>query len=96
MPTVIEKLEDGVLLLTLNRPEAKNAFNAEQWREARLSMQRAMSDDAVRVVVVTGAGGAFTAGQDLGEMGALDTSDSSTENGFSLFMDALVEFDKPL
>jgi enoyl-CoA hydratase/carnithine racemase len=96
MPTVIEKLEDGVLLLTLNRPEARNAFNAEQWRETRLSFQRAMDDDAVRVVVVTGAGGAFTAGQDLGEMGAIDTSDASAENGFSLFMDELVEFDKPL
>ncbi len=96
MPTVIEKLQDGVLLLTLNRPEARNAFNAEQWRETRLSFQRAMADDAVRVVVVTGAGGAFTAGQDLGEMGAIDTSDASAENGFSLFMDELVEFDKPL
>ncbi|NQY92208.1 MAG: enoyl-CoA hydratase/isomerase family protein [Deltaproteobacteria bacterium] len=96
MPTVIEKLEAGVLLLTLNRPEARNAFNAEQWRETRLSFQRAMADDAVRVVVVTGAGGAFTAGQDLGEMGAIDTSDASAENGFSLFMDELVEFDKPL
>ena len=96
MPTVIEKLEGGVLLLTLNRPGAKNAFNAEQWREARLSLQGAMANDAVRVVVVTGAGGAFTAGQDLGEMGAIDTSDASAENGFSLFMDALVDFDKPL
>jgi enoyl-CoA hydratase/carnithine racemase len=96
MPTVIEKLEDGVLLLTLNRPEARNAFNAEQWRETRLSFQRAMAEDAVRVVVVTGSGGAFTAGQDLGEMGAIDTSDASAENGFSLLMDELVEFDKPL
>ena len=96
MATVLEELDGGVLLLTFNRPEAKNAFNSVQWRETREAMKRAADDNSVRAVVLTGSGNAFTAGQDLAEMGSLDTTDSSSESGFSLFMDQLVDFDKPL
>lgn len=95
--TVLETLgEDGVLLLTLNRPEARNAFNRQMWTEARDALRDALADDGVRCVVVTGAGGAFTAGQDIKEMATIDTSDAASENGFSAFMDVLCDFDKPL
>lgn len=95
--TVLETLgEDGVLLLTLNRPEARNAFNRQMWTEARDALRDALAHDGVRCVVVTGAGGAFTAGQDIKEMATIDTSDAASENGFSAFMDVLSDFDKPL
>ena len=68
--TVLEHSEAGVRTLTLNRPEARNAFNARQYRDLRDALRDAAADDSVRVVILTGAPGAFTAGQDLGEMAA--------------------------
>jgi enoyl-CoA hydratase/carnithine racemase len=93
--TLIEDLSAGVLLVTLNRPERKNAFNQQMWRDFRDTLAAAQADDAVRVVVVTGAGNAFSAGQDLGEMmgGGAEAAD---EHAFGSFMDRLCAFDKPL
>jgi enoyl-CoA hydratase/carnithine racemase len=93
--TVLERLERGVLLLTLNRPERRNAFNNQMWCELRDALALAREDGAVRSVVVTGAGAAFTAGQDLAEMGVREI-DGEREHGFASFMDELVGFDKPL
>jgi len=90
---VLESLDDGVLLLTLNRPERKNAFDEILWRETRDALADAQSDDAVRAVIVTGAGDAFSAGQDLGQMAARPDDEPP---GFPSFMDRLVGFDKPL
>lgn len=55
----------GVLLLTLNRPEQLNAFTVEMANELVDAFTRASDDDAVRAIVVTGAGKAFCAGMDL-------------------------------
>jgi enoyl-CoA hydratase/carnithine racemase len=57
--------DDGVLLLKLNRPEQLNAFTVEMANELVDAFTRASNDDAVRAVVVTGAGKAFCAGMDL-------------------------------
>lgn len=57
--------DDGVLLLTLNRPEKLNAFTVEMCEELIDAYNRASMDDTVRVIVVTGAGRAFCAGMDL-------------------------------
>jgi enoyl-CoA hydratase/carnithine racemase len=94
--TVIEELEGGVLVVTMNRPEKKNAFNGTLWREFREALDDAKRNDAVRVVIVTGAGKAFTAGQDLAAMAQIDTSSTESENGFGKCMDTLCDFDKPL
>jgi enoyl-CoA hydratase/carnithine racemase len=93
--TVLERLEEGVLLLTLNRPKQKNAFDHRMWSELREALADALADDRVRAVVVTGAEGAFSAGQDLGEMARRD-GDAGREHGFARFMDELCAFDKPL
>src|SRR5262245_61480873 len=93
--TVLEELSgEGVLLLTLNRPDRKNAFNNLMWRELRDALGEAQENDNVRVVVVTGAGNAFSAGPDLSEMTG-DGGDGE-EHGFASFMDRLCIFDKPL
>ncbi|MBP7705402.1 MAG: enoyl-CoA hydratase/isomerase family protein [Caulobacter sp.] len=63
--TILTSLEDGVLTLTLNRPEALNAYTARMGAELAQAFVEADEDDAVRVVVVTGAGRGFCAGADM-------------------------------
>ena len=58
-------VEDGLLTITLHRPEKLNAFTPRMMRELLDAFDRADADDAVRVVIVTGAGRAFCAGADL-------------------------------
>ena len=57
--------ESGVLTLTLNRPERRNAIDGPTWEALRAGFERARDDPETRVVVITGAGGAFCAGADL-------------------------------
>ena len=67
--TIDWQLDDGLLTLTLNRPDQLNAFTVEMANELEQAINRASLDDAVRVVVVTGAGRAFCAGMDLSREG---------------------------
>ncbi len=63
---LLRTLADGVLTLTLNRPERLNAVDPTLAEALPLAMAEAARDDAVRVVVITGAGRGFCAGLDLG------------------------------
>lgn len=65
--TVLTSLEGGVLTITLNRPDKLNSFNDEMHLALRAAFEKARDDDAVRAVLLTGAGRAFCAGQDLGD-----------------------------
>ncbi|MCG5481146.1 MAG: enoyl-CoA hydratase/isomerase family protein, partial [Ensifer alkalisoli] len=65
--TVLSSLADGVLSLTLNRPDKLNAFNEEMHLELRAGFEHAHADENVRAVLLTGAGRGFCAGQDLGD-----------------------------
>ena len=96
--TVLEARNAGVLTLTLNRPAQRNAFNTVMWRELRDALRDAKADDGVRAVVLTGAGGAFSAGQDLAEMAQSTTAPSASSGAhpFGEFLDELCAFDKPL
>jgi enoyl-CoA hydratase/carnithine racemase len=76
---ILYSVEDRVLTLTLNRPERLNAFTGVMCRELIDAFERADADDAVRVVIVTGAGKGFCAGADLG--GGSQTFDSSARGG---------------
>ena len=65
--------DDGILTITLDRPDKLNAFTTKMMHELIDAFERADADDAVRVVIVTGAGRAFCAGADLsGGSGAFD------------------------
>ena len=61
--------DDGILTLTLNRPEQMNSFTVEMANELEAAFHRASDDEAVRAIVVTGAGKAFCAGMDLTKAG---------------------------
>jgi 2-(1,2-epoxy-1,2-dihydrophenyl)acetyl-CoA isomerase len=64
---VLSETRDGVLTLTFNRPDVLNSFNQAMTAEAAAAFDAAAHDDAARAVVITGAGRAFCAGQDLAE-----------------------------
>lgn len=70
MSLVTVETRDGVALVTLNRPEAMNALSKALRAELAEVFARLNADDAVRAVVLTGAGKAFTAGLDLKELGS--------------------------
>lgn len=94
--TVLEEMHPGgVLLLTMNRPEKRNAFNNALYRDLRDALADAQENEHVRVVVLTGAGKGFSAGQDFAEMSAAPPLDGAP-HGFPSFVDRLQAFDKPL
>lgn len=68
--TLLYAVEDGIATITLNRPEKLNAFTARMMKELIEVFDVTDGDDAVRVVIVTGAGRAFCAGADLSGGGA--------------------------
>lgn len=94
--TVLRIEDNGaVRLLTLNRPPAKNAFNKALYDSTRIALDEAAADDGVTVVVITGAGDAFSAGQDLKALANLKENPDEIK-GFEPFAQALARFDKPL
>lgn len=73
-PTVLISRGGGVVRLTLNRPDKLNSFTRAMHAELREGLTAAGSDPECRVVVLTGAGRAFSAGQDLADTGAASGS----------------------
>lgn len=64
-PEVLTEVQDGVLIVTMNRPEAKNAMNKAQAEGISAAMDRLEADSDLRCAVLTGAGGTFCSGMDL-------------------------------
>ena len=62
---ILTQLDDGLLTVTFNRPEKKNAFTREMYEGLVAALDRAAGDPAVRVILFQGSGGSFTAGNDL-------------------------------
>ncbi len=94
--TVLSEHRDGIALLSLNRPNKRNAFSDQQYDDLRDALADAQADDTIKVTVITGAPGAFSAGQDLAEMGAARAYEDGRRHGFGPFLDRLSTFDKPL
>lgn len=85
---------DRVRLVTLDRPGVLNAFDDRLYDGVRDALTDAADSPDVKVVVVTGSGRAFSAGQDLGPDAHLP--DDGHPHGFGPFMDAVDSFPKPL
>ena len=66
---ILYEIEDGILYLTLNRPEVRNALTPAMWRDIQSAVGLAKADDRVRVVIITGAGDkALASGADIQEI----------------------------
>jgi enoyl-CoA hydratase/carnithine racemase len=87
--TLLYDVDDGLLLLRLNRPENLNAFTVEMANELVDVYGRASTDDAVRAIVVTGEGRAFCAGMDLSIRGNVFGLDESLRPTHADLLDRL-------
>ncbi len=87
------ELHAGVRVLTLDRPEVLNAFNADQFELLAERLIEAQEDPATKVVVLTGAGRAFSAGADLS---GRPVSGRSYRYGFQGLVDVVIDFPRPL
>jgi enoyl-CoA hydratase/carnithine racemase len=89
---------NGVRTLTLNRPEALNAFNEALYDATTIALREADEAADVAVILLTGAGRAFSAGNDLVEMQAriTDPDFRSGEHGFPGMIETLAALRKPL
>ena len=72
---LLQKLDDGVLTLTLNRPDKRNAIDEEMLEALIESLESAASDAKVRVIVLAGSGIGFCGGADIGQMLERDAAD---------------------
>lgn len=72
--TILFKIIDKVAILTLNRPDRLNSFNALMHKEVRDALKRVQIDDRIRVLLLTGAGRGFCTGQDLSSNIAIKTA----------------------
>ena len=85
---------DGVLTISLNRPEKMNALTRDMYADLARSLNEAAGDFAVRVVILTSEGAHFTAGNDIKDF--LELPPTSEDSTVKLFLDAILEFPKPL
>ena len=89
-------LDEGALWLTLNRPEQLNALTGEMVIALVEELRGAVARDDVRLVVLTGAGPAFSAGADLGGDNAQENYDAASVDGANMLIRAITELDKPV
>lgn len=94
------EISDGnrVRTLTLNRPDTLNAFNEEMYQATATALKDAATDPEVAVVLLTGNGRAFSAGNDLKEMQRRITDPEFNSQGshFTTMIEALTDLPKPL
>lgn len=89
------RLDEGVLIVSINRPAKKNAITAEMYAALAQAVLQADSDDMVRVVLLRGEGGNFTSGNDIGLFLASGDGEQS-ESPALPFIRAVLSLRKPL
>lgn len=91
---LLSQLDDhGILHITFNRPDKKNAFNRPAWQALADELNQAKDNPAVACVLFTGAGKDFSSGMDLSDFSG---DGSSAEHPFYTAQQAVVDFDKPM
>ena len=88
---ILYRIEDGVAVITLNRPDKLNAWRSEMDRDVRAAMRDAADDPAVKVIILTGAGTGFCAGADMNMLQTIQSGDASTSRSV---VNALEPWDK--
>src|SRR6266436_2852436 len=90
------ELTDGILVLTLQRPEKKNALTGAMYDALSDNLERAETDSAIKVVLFQGDGDSFTAGNDLADFAAQANGRNSEESPAFRFIGNLGKAKKPL
>ena len=93
---VLYELDQGVARITLNRPEVLNSCNRGMAAQLQSLLQKASADEAVRCVLLTGAGRAFCAGQDLAEVSDGTPLDDILEHSYNPVIRLISRMDKPV
>lgn len=91
---VENEVDEGILKLTLNRPEKKNALTREMYHCLAESLRTADRDDSVRVVLIRGAGDCFCSGNDIEDFQVGRDPDAKSPG--MMFLEAISRFEKPL
>ena len=94
MSKLLTETEEGIRTLIFNRPEKKNAFDAELWAMFRDELNLASDDPEIYSVIVTGSANTFSSGVDLNSM--MGDGGAEYEEPFETCIDALINFKKPL
>ena len=94
MSKLLTETEEGIRTLIFNRPEKKNAFDAELWAMFRDELNLASDDSDIYSVIVTGSANTFSSGVDLNSM--MGDGGAEYEEPFETCIDALINFKKPL
>lgn len=92
-------VDDGVMTITLNRPDKRNAMNAELNDQLIDALREGRSDDDVRAVIVTGAGKGFCAGADLTLFAQIDRPEFVRDyvvDHYKVMMELITAMDKPV
>lgn len=87
---------DGVLTLTMQRPEKKNALTGAMYNALSDGLDRAEKDASIKVVLFQGDGDSFTAGNDLADFAAQSRSNSGGESPAGRFIETIAKATKPL
>jgi enoyl-CoA hydratase/carnithine racemase len=94
--SIATHFSEGILTITFDRPAKKNAFTLAMYEELVSALRRAETDNAVRAVVMTGAGDAFTGGNDLSDFMREPPKSGETTHPVLKVLFALVEAEKPI
>jgi enoyl-CoA hydratase len=90
-------IEDGVAVVTISRPEVRNALDSRTIQELRTAMERLSEETSVKAVIVTGEGSVFVSGADLKELRDFDSEDARDYVTLGQDMLSYLEqFDRPV
>jgi enoyl-CoA hydratase/carnithine racemase len=92
--TILAEQQDGLLILTLNRPDKRNALNTEMYLALTQALQQAARDDDVHVLLLQGQHDCFTAGNDLADF--MGKSSLAEDDPILQFLHCLADFPKPV
>ena len=90
------ELTDGILVLTLQRPEKKNALTGAMYDALSDKLERAETDSAIKVVLFQGDGDSFTAGNDLADFASQARGESAVDSPAHRFIETISKVGKPV
>ncbi|MGL4892457.1 MAG: enoyl-CoA hydratase-related protein, partial [Aeromonas veronii] len=93
-PILIAEQQDGLLTLTLNRPDKRNALNTEIYKQLVAALREAAADEEVHVLLLQGQQDCFTAGNDLADF--MGKSALEPDDPILQFLHTLADFPKPV